>query len=390
MLQHGVNKGSVIGDPSGADGFSQLASLGLELTEAVARGLSADGIVAPTPIQHAAFEGVLRGRHSVIQSGTGTGKTLAYVLPLLQRLRQTPSERVVCIVPSSELAIQTLRSVERYKAPDLQACALLSLNNPKQRAKLQQSTRFVVGTLPCILEMYAKRKLKGVTTVVLDEPEPILASRDAPMLREILSRPEPKVQLILVAATFGLSAERFIRERMGGEVFRPQIADDPLKQRILHRLVRVRDESSKARKLQHFIEEQRCERAVVFVNQPNLLRHLYRFLNEQRIRAVSVSHERPQAECKQALADFKASRARVLLTTDRTATGIDVPGVNWVLHYELPASAEAYVHRAGRTGRAGRSGSSVVFVSDPNRGHLERIAQQLGIEFEPVEPRRPS
>lgn len=386
MLEHGVNKVSVPAGPV-PPGFSRMAVLGMELTEPVLRGLAADGIVAPTPVQQAAFEAVVRGRHSVIQSGTGTGKTLAYVLPLLQRLLQRPSERVVCVVPSSELAIQTLRTIERYKPPDLQACALLSLNNPKQRAKLQQSTRFIVGTLGCIVEMYAKRKLKNVTMMVLDEPEPILAGRDAPLLREILSRPEPAVQLVLVAATFGVSAERFIRERMGADVFRTQVGDDPLRSLIKHVFVRVRDESSKDRKLVRFIEEQRCQRAVVFVNQPNLLRHLYRFLNERGIKTVTVSHERSQAECKQALVDFKAARAHVLLTTDRTSTGIDLPGVDWVLHYELPLSPEAYVHRAGRTGRAGRSGSSVVFVSDANRAQLERMADQLEIGFEPVEQR---
>lgn len=365
-----------------------MVALGLELTEDVLRGLRQDGIQAPTGIQLAAFEAVLAGRHAVLQSGTGTGKTLAYVLPLLQRLRQGSAGRVVCVVPSTELAIQTLRTVERYKPPELPVCALLSTSNQRQqRAKLQQSTRFVVGTLSSVVEMYAKRKLKGVTMMVLDEPEPILASRDAALLREILSRPEPKVQLIFVAATFGANAERWIRELMGPDVVRTQLAADPLKTQIRHAIVRVWDEASKDRKLARFIEEHRCERAVVFVNQPNLVRHLYRFLNEHGIKTVTVSHERSKAECKQALLDFKASRARVLLTTDRAAPGLDVPGVSWVLHYELPPSAEAYVHRAGRTGRAGNSGSSVLFVSDEQRRRVERLAQDLQIVLAAVDSR---
>ena len=366
-------------------GFQQLAERGLELTEPVLRGLAQDGIETPTPVQVAAFEAVLAGRHAVIQSGTGTGKTLAYLLPLLQRLAQGSAGRAVCVVPSAELAIQTLRTVERYKPSNLPACALLSVSNQRQqRAKLQQSTRFIVGTLPSVVDIYENRKLKGVTMMVLDEPEPILGSRDAGYLREILSRPEPKVQLIFVAATFGANAERWIRELMGPEVLRTQVADDPMKSRIRHAVVRVRDEATKDRRLARFIDDNRCDRAVVFVNEANLVRHLYRFLNEQGIKAVTVSHERSKAECKQALLDFKASRARVLLTTDRAATGLDVPGVSWVLHYEPPSSAEAYVHRAGRTGRAGKSGSSVLFVNDESRRRLERLADELQIVFEVV------
>jgi ATP-dependent RNA helicase DeaD len=357
---------------------------GFELTETVLRGFEHDGIRVPTAVQRAAIEPVLTGRHVVIESGTGTGKTLAYVLPLLQRLRRSPEGRVVCFAPAAELAMQTLRTVERYKEPDLKVCSLLSTSNQKQqRARFQQSTRFVVGTPPCILEMYSQRKLKGVTTVVLDEPEPILAGRDAEFLWEVLSRPEPKVQLIFAAATFGANAERWIRERMGEDAVRTRIADDPLRSRITHAVVRVRDDATKDRQLASFIEEH-CERAVVFVNQPHLVRHLYRFLNERRLATVTVSHERPKAECKQALADFNRSQKRVLLTTDRAATGLDLPGVDWVLNYELPMSAEAYVHRAGRTARAGKVGQSVLFVTDAERPRLERIARDLQIAFQPV------
>lgn len=363
-------------------GFGQIP--GFELTETVLRGFQGDGIRSPTTVQRAAIPPVLEGRHVVIESGTGTGKTLAYVLPLLQRLRRAPEGRVVCFAPAAELVIQTLRTALRYKEPDLKVCSLLSTSNQKQqRARFHQSTRFVIGTPSCILDMYARRSLKGTTTVVLDEPEPILASRDAAFLWEVLSRPEPKVQLIFAAATFGANAERWIRERMGDSVVRTRIADDPLRSRITHAVVRVRDDVVKDRQLASFIEEH-CERAVVFVNQPHLVRHLYRFLNGRRLATVTVSHDRPKAECKQALIDFNRSQKRVLLTTDRAATGLDLPGVDWVLNYELPMSAEAYVHRAGRTARAGKAGQSVMFVTDAERPRLERIAHDLRIVFEPV------
>jgi superfamily II DNA/RNA helicase len=315
----------------------------------------------------------------VVQSGTGTGKTLAYLLPVLQRLRQSPGSRAVCLAPSTELAMQVMRVAERYKQPDLSSVALVTRGDPRRKAgKLQNSTRLVVGTPELVLEMFANRKLKGVTLFVLDEPEPILASRNAEYLREVLSRPEPKLQLVFVGATFGVQSERWLTNLLGSDVTRTKVADDPLTNRIKHQYVRVRHEGEKDFALARFIRKHGCKRAIVFVNQPNLVRHLYRYLNEQSLPTVTVSAERNKQQCKQALADFGSGKAQVLLTTDAVALGLDVPHVEWVLHFELPNSVEAFVHRAGRTGRAGQTGTSVLFLSEPDRPRLKRFEQRLG------------
>ena len=232
------------------------------------------------------------------------------------------------------------------------------------------------------MEQFAERKLKGVTTIVLDEPDPILASKGAEYLREILSRPEPKVQLIFAAATLGANAQRLAREFMGDEHIQTEVTEpDPLQASITHLYLNARSESSKDIELAHFIEEAKCKRAIVFVNQPNLLRHLFRFLGERNLKPVSLSTDRSKLDRQNALRAFTGSEARVLITTDQAMTGIDVPDVEWVLHYELPSSALAYVHRAGRTGRAGKSGHSVVIVTREDRSMQDRIEKELGIRF---------
>ncbi len=363
-------------------GFESIS--GFEVTDGVRAGLAKDGIVRPNGVQLAAIGPILEGRHVIVESGTGTGKTLAYLLPLLQKLRKSPEARAVCLAPATELAIQISRVLERYKDPDLNTVALVTQGVQRRaRARLQKSTRFIVGTPERVLEMYSERKLKGVNFVVLDEPEPILAGRNADYLREILSRPEPKLQLVFVGATFGAKSELWIRNLMGEDAVRTHVADNPLTSRIEHSCVRVRHEGEKDFILARFLREKRCERAIVFVNQPNLLRHLYRYLSEQSLHAVTVSHDRTKQQCKQAIADFSQSKAKVLLTTDQLAVGLDVAAVDWVLHYELPNSAQAYVHRAGRTGRAGLSGASVVFVSDSDRSKLKLLERELGFEFAP-------
>jgi superfamily II DNA/RNA helicase len=363
-----------------AAGFETIA--GFELTPEIVAGFAGDGILAPTPVQSAVMEPILAGQHVVIQSGTGTGKTLAYLLPILQKLRTSKGSRALCFAPAAELALQTLRTAERYKSPTTAVAALVSGGSARlQQGRLQKSTQLVVGTPGRILEMFEQRKLKGVTIMVLDEPEPILANKGADYLREILSRPDPKVQLVFAGATFGARAEQWIADLMGPGAVRPQVVDDPLRSRIEHRFLRIRNESYKDQDLARFIQNNHCQRVIVFVNQPNLIRHLYRYLGEHGLKAVSVSPERSKQECKQALLEFSRSEARVLLTTDSAATGLDIVDVAWVIHYELPSSANAYVHRAGRTGRAGRLGQSISLVSDAQRARLEKIASELQLSL---------
>ncbi len=358
------------------------ADTGLELDERMRAAFQADGISEPTPVQQAAIGPILAGQHVIIQSGTGTGKTLAYLLPLLQKLRAPDSGRCLIFAPATELAMQTLRVADRYKPESLNSGSLVATANPK-KGKVQQSTRLIVGTPGRILEQFAERKLKGVTTIVLDEPDPILATKGADYLREILSRPEPKVQLIFAAATLGASAQRLAKEFMGEGVVHTRLAPetDPLSSHIAHRFLHVRTDSTKDISLASFIEEARCKRAIVFVNQPNLIRHLFRFLGERNLKPVSLSTERSKLDRQNALRAFGSSEARVLVTTDQAMTGIDVPDVEWVLHYELPSSALAYVHRAGRTGRAGKSGTSVVLVTREDRPMQDRIEKELGLRF---------
>lgn len=358
------------------------AATGLEVDAALDAAFQADGISVPTPVQLVAIPAVLAREHVIIHSGTGTGKTLAYLLPILQRLRAADSGRALVFAPATELALQTLRVAERYKHPSISCGALVATaSTRKQKAKVQQSTRLIVGTPGRILEQFAERKLKGVTTIVLDEPDPILATKGADYLREILSRPEPKVQLILAAATLGASARQLASDFMGKSHVPTPVEESPLTSNITHHYLNVRSESSKDIQLAHFIEVAKCRRAIVFVNQPHLLRHLFRFLTSRNLKPVSLSNERSKLDRQNALRDFAASKANVLITTDQAMTGIDLKDVEWVLHYELPSSALAYVHRAGRTGRAGKTGQSVVIVTQGERVMQERIAKELGLRF---------
>lgn len=369
--------------PSGVSDFA-----GVPLTETLAAQLRADGIVEPTACQRAALPPILAGQHCVLTSGTGTGKTLAYLLPVLHKLASESAGRTLVMVPSAELAIQILNVARRYKAASVSMAAVVAGANPrKTKDRLQKSTRLIVGSPGRVLELFSQRKLKGVTTLVLDEPDPILVGEVPRALREILSRPEPKLQLVVVGATLGPKTESLLSEVADQQLVRVSIDENPpLQNQILHYFVPV-DGDRREVDLATFIERRECERAIVFVSETRHTGHLFRYLTEHQLQPVTLSDERTKQQRRAALDAFAARRARVLVTTDAAARGIDVPAVDWVLHYGLPSSAPAYVHRAGRTGRAGRSGSSVSFVTRRELPILQSFAKQLRIAC-PAFPKR--
>lgn len=353
----------------------------IHLTPTIERALQHDDITRPSAIQRAAAEPLLAGSSVVLQSGTGTGKTLAYLLPVLQRLNERATQRVVIIAPSAELSIQVANIARRYKESDITVAAVIAGGNPRQE-RLQKSTHLIVGTAGRILELYSQRKLKGVTTMVLDEPDPILVGNTPPYLREILSRPEPKVQLILVGATIGQKTESFVQDVLGEQALRVHVEDTPTNTRISHHFVRV-DPRAREVALARFLQELDGAQAIVFVNQPQGFRHLYRYLSEHGHRPVTVNTERTKQQRQEALEAFKAGKAGVLLVSDAAARGIDIPAVDWVVHYESATSAPGYVHRAGRTGRAGRDGTSVALVTPEELATLRGFAKELTIECTP-------
>src|SRR5690606_10176379 len=138
----------------------------------------------------------------------------------------------------------------------------------------------------------------------------------------------------------------------------------PLVSNIAHHCLRVRDAGDRDLQLVRFLEQDNKDRSIVYVNDAHLIRHLFRSLTDAGIPTVTLSDERTKQQRQEALRTFSQGEAQVLLTTDRAATGIDVAGVPWVVHFQPPRSPQGYVHRAGRTGRAGLSGRSLALISD--------------------------
>lgn len=365
--------------PTGFDAID-----GLSLEPPTPDALAGWGISEPTPVQAESIGPILAGRNVVMHAGTGTGKTLAYVLPALQLLRREDARRVLIVAPGAELAMQTLRVAVACGGDGLKAAAAISTTSrSRERARLQRSTRLIVGTPDRLGALFTEGKLKGVGLLVLDELDPILATPSAAFLPELLRRADPPMQVVVASATLGERSERFIAEQLGDACARVRPAADPQVDAIRHHVVRVPPGQARDVALARFIEANRCRRAIVFASDPRHQRHLAAYLGEHRIPTAIVSRDGTKEQRQRGLEAFRAGAVRALLTTDAIARGLDLPEVAWVLHYDVPASGPAYVHRAGRTGRAGREGASVLFVESSDRGALRHLERDLGRSFTP-------
>ena len=356
---------------------------GLELPKFLADGIARAGIVEPTAVQHEAIPPVLARRDVIIQSPTGTGKTLAYLLPLLQRVRADDTLRVVVMAPSPELTIQILRVVEAFAGPGISSGSLIGGgNSDRQKDTLKRKPRILVGTPGRVLDLIFARKLKtaDIGALVLDETDEILSPQNEASLREIASRPEFKAQLIFASATTGEKALRLARDLMDPDFVRVTVGAERLPEPIGHYFMTF-EAQRKEVWLAKVIKEQRIERALVFVNKLQNVAHLYRFLNDHGVPSVALSSERSRHDREESVGKLKQGEARVLVATDAAAHGLDLPGLDWVIHYDVARDSEVYVHRAGRTGRAGRAGSSVTMVARHEMFLLKRYSADLGIEF---------
>ena len=377
----------------------------LGLSADLLRTVAEEGYTEPTPVQERAIPLVLEGRDVLAAAQTGTGKTAAFTLPILDRLRQhantsfSPARHPVrCLVltPTRELAVQVADAVKTYgrKVPLRTAVVYGGVALDPQIKELLAGVEILVATPGRLLDLVGQRaaNLAQVEILVLDEADRMLDMGFLPDIRRILDLLTSRRQTLLFSATFSDDIKRLagsiLRDPVTIEVARHGTAAENVRQ-----LVYPVDRDRKEELLAHLIVEGDWHQVLVFTRTKLAASRLASWLDRHGIAATAIHSDRAQADRTRALEGFKAGEIRVLVATDVAARGLDIEDLPHVVNFELPWNPEDYVHRIGRTGRAGATGDAISLVcideADLLRGvqRLIRLAIPWTVE-EGFVPRR--
>ncbi len=368
----------------------------LGLSPALLRAVSARAFLSPTAIQAAAIPAVLQGRDVLASAQTGSGKTAAFALPLLQLLQQAPSEkprrvRLLVLVPTRELAAQVgeeIRSLGQHLPQALKIAVVfggVSIN--PQMMHLRGGADIVVATPGRLLDLADHNAvlLSGVAALVLDEADRLLDLGFAEELGRILALLPAQRQNLFFSATFPPAVQALAQGLLREPVHIDAPAEPEGEPDIMQRAIAV-DPGRRTQLLRHLITQNGWRRVLVFVATKHAAEMVADKLRKARINAEPFHGELSQGKRTQVLADFKASRLKVVIATDVASRGIDIAQLPVVLNYDLPRSVQDYVHRIGRTGRAGESGLALSFVSVDTEAHWRLIEkhQQLQLPREQI------
>jgi len=353
----------------------------LGLSAELLRAVSDQGYDTPTPIQAKAIPIIIAGHDVMASAQTGTGKTAAFTLPLLQRLGAANNGgkrrvRMLVLAPTRELADQVAESVRTYGRHQQLRTAVIygGVNIRPQINALQAGVDIVVATPGRLIDHLDRRTvdLSAVETVVLDEADRMLDMGFIKPMERILGQVPKTRQTLLFSATFsdGIRklAQRFLRSPEVIEVARNNSAAESVAQEA-HWV----DRGRKRELLSHLIGANNWRQVLVFTRTKRGADRLALQLSQDGIDAMAIHGDKSQGQRTRALAAFKCQRVRALVATDVAARGIDIDRLPHVVNYELPDNAEDYVHRIGRTGRGGQRGCAVSLVAGDERGQFTAI-----------------
>jgi ATP-dependent RNA helicase RhlE len=359
----------------------------LGLAEPLLRAIADEGHTVPTPIQLEAIPHALSGRDILGTAKTGSGKTAAFLLPLLSRLGTRAGRgpiRILVVSPTRELASQIAERAAAYGRHIglRQAVVYGGVSQRSQERALRDRPALVVATPGRLLDLVRQRvlRLDTVDMLVLDEADRMFDMGFLPDIRRIVAELPTERQTLLFSATMPRDLARLANSILRDPV---RIAVDPPEETPaeVNQSVYFVSRSEKRALLLRFLRGDEMERALVFTRTKRGANRLAEQLSRDGIAAEAIHGNKTQAARERALAQFRSGRTPVLVATDVAARGIDVKGISHVINYELPDTAESYVHRVGRTGRAGAEGKAISLCDPTERGNLYDIERTLSVRI---------
>ncbi|MFO7983835.1 MAG: DEAD/DEAH box helicase [Desulfuromonadales bacterium] len=374
----------------------------LPLSEPILRAVAECGYTTPTPVQSRSIPDAVAGRDLLASAQTGTGKTAAFMLPVLERLskvRKGPkgAPRVLVLTPTRELAAQVTEATRTY-GKNLQVRSTVILGGSPygpQFRDLSRSIDLVVGT-PGRLIDHLKRgslDLSRVEVLILDEADRMLDMGFKEDVEKITAAAPNDRQTLLFSATLDKTmdalARRLLKDPVRIDIAGKQVTQDHIGQRLYI----ADDLEHKKRLLVNLVARQDLKRAIIFSATKRDADRLARELTSQGHRAAALHGDMNQTARNRTVRHLRSGKIRLLVATDVAARGLDVPAITHVINFDLPMAAEDYVHRIGRTGRAGVAGSAISFAAGDDALRLERIERYIGkaidrVKIDGLEPTR--
>lgn len=362
----------------------------LGLDERLLKGVEAMGYTVPTPIQEQAIPKALAGRDIIGCAQTGTGKTAAFILPILQRMSKQRAVKALVVTPTRELAVQ-IEEVARDSARFTRQSATAvygGVGYKPQADRLRRGVDVLVATPGRLLDIAGRGDvdLSQVEILVLDEADRMLDMGFWPDVKRIIKLVPQKRQNMLFSATMSRQVLAVIGDTLENPV-RIDVAPSATPIEAIDQVVYPVGSQQKGELLVRLLEEKHLDRVLVFTRTKHRADRVCRTLSRQGIKGAAIHSNRSQSQRQAALDGFKNGKYRVLVATDIVARGIDVDNISHVINFDVPNEAEAYVHRIGRTARAGNDGTAFTFLAAEETDGLREIEGLIGttIRCEDVE-----
>lgn len=358
----------------------------LGIRDSLCQSLKKQDIIQPTKVQEIVIEKLLENRDVVAQSQTGTGKTLAYLLPIIQKIDLEAKQlQAVVLCPTQELAAQithvarSLAEGEGLRVQMLIGGAALR----RQVEKLKKSRpHFVIGTPGRIAELIRMGKLKmhQVRMLIIDEADQVYALSSLTDVEKVIVSVRRDCQLAFFSATIPPEVEQIALQRME----EPAIVRIDPEQKVASPIEHVRfmcEARDKIDLLKKIIRAYNPVSCMIFVQSTDKIAEVEAKLSYHGLQVVSLYGDGFKADRSQAMQKFRSGKAQCLIATDLAARGLDIPQASLIVHFDPPMHVEQYVHRAGRTGRAGQKGTSAMLLTLAQMRNVRRICKELGIEL---------
>ncbi|MEX1192263.1 MAG: DEAD/DEAH box helicase [Brumimicrobium sp.] len=366
----------------------------LNLSSEILRALDETGYTSPTPIQAQAIPVVLENKDVLGCAQTGTGKTAAFVIPMLEQIAKSKARdnkrkvRGLIVTPTRELAIQIGENFREYGKYTNMNCTVIfgGVKQGKQTASLKNGVDVIVATPGRLLDLMQQGfiSLREIEHFVLDEADRMLDMGFIHDVKKLLKHLPQKRQSLFFSATMSPEIIKLSNEILDRPI---EIAVTPKSStaEIINQSIYFVDKGNKSKLLLHLLENPELTSVLVFTRTKHGADKVVRILNKNKVNAAAIHGNKSQNARQKALGQFKDGKIRVLVATDIAARGIDIDELAYVINYELPNVAESYVHRIGRTGRAGAAGTAIAFCDATEKPYLKDIEKLIKQKIEVID-----